>query len=121
MPRDHGLHNLLCTPDGLITKAIDWGTDLSYEPLGVSLGHIETYVEGSLELRQEFWDSFTAATQHWWQELPETRRAMKTAKDIGYVVSTLRGCKNRDQVTTYHLRRLEKVLLDTDCVDELNL
>ena len=32
MHRDHGFHNLLCTSDGIITKAIDWGTaDLRHE------------------------------------------------------------------------------------------
>ena len=44
MHRDSGLHNILCTPDRNIVKAIDWELELSYEPLGIKFGRIEQYV-----------------------------------------------------------------------------
>jgi len=120
MHRDHGFHNLLGTEDGVITKVIDWGAELSYEPLGVSLGRIEQYVTHSVELRKEFWDCFTAATKHFLKPFPDLWRAMKTAKDVGFIVSTLKHCKDQAEVTTYHWSRLEDVLLNVDCIDELN-
>jgi hypothetical protein len=119
MHRDHGLHNILCTLDGIITKAIDWGSELSYEPLGVSLGRIEQYVADSVELRREFWDCFIAATRPFLKPFPEIKRAIKTAKDVGFVVSTLRTCDDRTQVTDYQWSRLEKTLLNDDCINEL--
>ena len=111
MHRDHGFHNLLCTSDGIITKAIDWGTELSCEPLGVSLARIEIYVKHALELRQEFWDCFTTAIGHFLEDFHEIRRAMKTAKDVGFVVYTLMHCKNQDQVTAYQLGQLKECCL----------
>jgi hypothetical protein len=119
MHRDHGLHNLLCTSDGIITKVIDWGTELSYEPLGVSLGRIEQYVKDSLELRQQFWDCFIEATRPFLKPFPEIKRAIKTAKDVGFVVSTLRFCHDQTQVTDYQLSRLADTLLNDDCINEL--
>jgi hypothetical protein len=120
MHRDHGLHNVLCTEDGTITKVIDWGTELSYEPLGATLGRLEPPVERSLELRREFWDCFLPETRHFLAEFPELTRAMKTAKDIGFVVSMLGYCKDESEVTSYQLSRLAEVLLSADCVNELN-
>lgn len=32
MHHDHGFHDLLTTEDGVITKVIDWGSELLYEP-----------------------------------------------------------------------------------------
>jgi Phosphotransferase enzyme family len=120
MHRDHRLNNLLSNPDGVITKVIDWGMELSYEPLGVSLGRIEDYVEDSLELRQVFWNSFIPAIRHFLDEFPDIKRNMKTAKDVGFVVSSLLHCEDEDQVPSYELGRLERVLLNHDCINELN-
>lgn len=120
MHRDHGFHNLLGTEDGVITKVIDWGAKLSYEPLGVSLGRIEQYVKHSGELRKEFWDCFTAATKQFLKQFPDLWSAMKTAKDVGFVVSTLKYCTDQAEVTTYQWSRLEDVLLNDDCINELN-
>jgi len=120
MHRDHGFHNFLGTQDGMITKVIDWGAELSYEPLGVSLGRIEQYVKDALELRTEFWDCFTAATKHFLRQFPDLWRAVKTAKDVGFVVSTLKYCRNQVDVTTYQWSRLEDVLLNDDCINEVN-
>ena len=120
MHRDHGFHNLLGTEDGGITKAIDWGGELSYEPLGVSLGGIEHYVKDSVELRKAFWDCFTAATKHFLKSFPDLWRAMKTAKDVGFIVSTLKDCKDQTEVTTYQWSWLDDVLLSDDCINELN-
>ena len=120
MHRDHGFHNLLGTEDGVITKVIDWGSELSYEPLGVSFGRIEQYVKDSAELRKEFWDCFTATSKHFLKQFPDLWHAMKTTKDVGFVVSTLKNCKDQSEVTTYHWSRLEGVLLKDDCINELN-
>jgi hypothetical protein len=121
MHRDHGFHNLLGTEDGVITKVIDWGSELSYEPLGVSLGRIEQYVKDSTELRKGFWDCFTAAIRHFLTAFPDLWRAMKTTKDVGFVVSTLKYCKDQAEVTAYHWSRLEGVLLKDDCINELKM
>ena len=119
MHRDHGFHNILGTQDGVITKAIDWGTELSYEPLGVSFGRIEQYVNDAPDLRKEFWDCFSRSVTHFFEEFPGLWRAVKTAKDVGFVVSTLKLCNSQSDVTPYQWSRLEDVLLNVDCINEL--
>jgi len=123
MHRDHGFHNLLGTQDGVITKVIDWGMELSYELLGVSFGKLENILRDSVEnrrteYRRTFWNSFIGAIRHFQNLSPDIIRAMKTAKDVGFVCMVLAACKERDEVTPYQLTLLED-LLNPDCIHEL--
>jgi hypothetical protein len=85
----------------------------------VSFGRIEQYVKDAPDLRQEFWDCFSGSVNHFLEEFPDLWRAVKTAKDVGFVVSTLKFCNSQSDVTIYHLSRLEDVLCNNDCINEL--
>jgi len=119
MHRDHGFHNILGTPDGAITKVIDWGEELCYEPLGLSLGRIETYVKDAVDLRKEFWHYFTDATKHFVPQFPNLWASMKTTKDVGFVVWTVGAYKDEGEVNGHQWSLLEDALLNDDCINEL--
>ena len=54
------------------------------------------------------------------ERYPDIQLTMKTAKDVGFVVSTLKYCKSQEDVSAYQLSQLETVLLNPDCINELN-
>jgi hypothetical protein len=111
----------MCDKEGRISKVIDWGNSLSVEPMGFSLSRVEGFlgyiswptwaaVEGERQLRQEFWRAYWDGVNISENDL-HLRQKVKTTKDIGFVVETLKGCSRSDDVNPYQLLRLEGILM----------
>jgi hypothetical protein len=67
-------------------------------------------VEGERLLRQEFWRAYWDGVIIGENDL-QLRQKVKTVKDIGFVVDTVRGCSCSDDVNPYQLLKLEGILM----------
>jgi hypothetical protein len=89
--------------------------------MGLSLSRVEGFlgyiswltwaaVEGERLLRQEFWRAYWDGVIIGENDL-QLRQKVKTVKDIGFVVDTVRGCSCSDDVNPYQLLKLEGILM----------